>query len=206
MESELGRLLVFGKAPIAGEVKTRLIPELGAEGAAQLHEELLAVCLKKVALVQSAAVEIWGALDLNHACFAAQKWPRYRQEGGDLGEKMAFALEGALTRSNQALLLGTDSPALSAETLTTGLESLRSGYDAVIVPAEDGGYVAIGMRQVGRKLFEGIDWGGDRVYAQTVERFEQLGWRWRALEMCWDIDRPNDLVRYECWKREQSLK
>ncbi|RLA21560.1 MAG: glycosyltransferase [Gammaproteobacteria bacterium] len=201
MENELGRLLVFSKAPVAGAVKTRLIPALGAEGAAHLHEELLTICLKKVIAINDVAVELWCAPDTNHPYFKAQNSSLYKQEGETLGERMAYALEEALTRCKQALLLGTDSPALATETLIFGLQSLKSGYDAVIVPAEDGGYVAIGMRRVDRKLFEGIEWGSDRVYAQTVERFKQLGWRWRALEMCWDIDRPEELVRYEGWKR-----
>lgn len=200
MENELGRLLVFGKAPIAGQVKTRLIPALGAEGAAQFHEELLTICLNKMKAVSNVDVEIWCAPDIDHPCFTTQGRSLFKQEGGDLGEKMANALESALTRGETALLLGTDSPALSVETLTVGLELLRSGYDAVIVPAEDGGYVAIGMRKVERKAFEWIDWGSDKVYAQTVERFKQLGWRWKALDSCWDIDRPEDLKRYEKWK------
>ncbi len=200
MGSELGRLLVFGKAPISGQVKTRLIPALGADGAAKLHEELLTICLNKMEKVGNIAVEIWCAPDIDHPCFAAQDRPLFKQEGDDLGEKMAYALESALTRGEQALLLGTDSPALSVEALTAGLACLRSGYDAVIVPAEDGGYVAIGMRKVDRKAFKGIGWGSDKVYAQTIERFEQLGWRWKALDTCWDIDRPEDLKRYEKWK------
>jgi len=200
MESELGRLLVFSKAPVAGEVKTRLIPALGAEGAAQLHEELLTICLEKVSAANDVTIELWCAPDTDHAYFQSQNIPLYKQEGNNLGEKMAYALESALKRCKQTILLGTDSPALSLKTLMSGLESLRSGYDAVIVPAEDGGYVAIGMREVDRTVFESVEWGSDQVYAQTVARFEQLGWRWKALDMCWDIDRPEELVRYENWK------
>jgi rSAM/selenodomain-associated transferase 1 len=200
MENKHSQLLVFSKAPVAGKVKTRLIPALGAEGAAQLHQELLTICLDKVTAAKNVDVALWCSPDTDHPYFAAQPLPRYPQQGGDLGEKMAYALEQALTVCDQAVLLGTDSPALSLSTLMLGLDSLRSGYDAVIVPAEDGGYVAIGMRHVDRAVFEGVNWGSDQVYAQTVERFEQLGWRWKALEMCWDIDRPNDLERYKNWK------
>ena len=200
MENKLGQLLVFSKAPIAGKVKTRLIPALGEEGAAQLHQELLTICIDKVNAAKNVEVALWCAPDIYHPYFRAQSLPCYPQQGDDLGEKMAYALEQALTDCDQAVLLGTDSPALSLSTLMSGLENLRSGYDAVIVPAEDGGYVAIGMRYVDRVVFEGVNWGSDQVYRQTVERFERLGWRWKALEMCWDIDRPNDLERYKNWK------
>ncbi len=200
MGNKLGQLLVFSKAPIAGKVKTRLIPTLGAEGAAQLYQELLTICLNKIAVARGLEVALWCAPDINHPYFRALSWPCYQQQGDDLGEKMAYALEQALTECDQAVLLGADSPALLLSTLMLGLESLRSGYDAVIVPAEDGGYVAIGMCHIDRAVFEGVNWGTDQVYAQTVERFERLGWRWKALGMCWDIDRPDDLERYKNWK------
>lgn len=200
MRNNLGQLLVFSKAPVAGTVKTRLIPALGAEGAAQLHQELLTICLDKMAVVRDVEVALWCAPDIDHPYFRAQPLPCYRQQGDDLGEKMAYALEQALTGYEQAILLGTDSPALSLVTLMSGLDDLKSGYDAVIVPAEDGGYVAIGMRHVDRVVFEGVNWGSDQVYMQTIERFEQLAWRWKALDMCWDIDRLGDLERYKNWK------
>ena len=65
----------------------------------------------------------------------------------------------------------------------------------MLVPAEDGGYALIGVRRVARTLFEGVDWGGARVLAQTRRRLKRLGWRWTELRTVWDVDRPDDVRR-----------
>lgn len=197
MDRDATRLLVFAKAPVAGQVKTRLVPALGEKGAASFHEQLVNECLEKVIKADLAPVELWCSPDTVHPFFQKQSLPLFEQKGDDLGMKMANALREALTRCEQAILLGTDSPSLTGEILEVGLQGLQEGLDAVIVPAEDGGYVAIGMRCVDDELFKDIDWGSNRVYEQTVSKLNQLGWNWRQLETCWDIDRPDDLKRYE---------
>lgn len=197
MDHESSRLLVFAKAPVVGKVKTRLHSVLGEEGAASFHEQLVSDCMDKLLTAKLAPVELWCSPDIRHPFFQKQTVPLFKQKGDDLGMKMGNALRGALTRCEQALLLGTDSPSLTENILKTGLNGLQEGLDAVIVPAEDGGYVAIGMRRVEDELFEDIDWGSNRVYEQTVNKLNRLGWNWRELETCWDIDRPDDLKRYE---------
>jgi len=93
------------------------------------------------------------------------------------------------------LLIGTDCPALTVEHLTSAATALRNGNDAVFIPAEDGGYVLVGLRRPQPGLFEGIDWGTGKVMAQTRERLAALGLRWVEPATLWDVDRPADLCR-----------
>ena len=108
---------------------------------------------------------------------------------------MARALEFALAEGSPGLLIGSDCPALTPEYLREAAAALVNGYDAVIGPAEDGGYVLIGLARVHSSLFERIRWGGPDVLEDTRARFGALGWRCRELDTLWDIDRPEDLER-----------
>jgi glycosyltransferase A (GT-A) superfamily protein (DUF2064 family) len=93
------------------------------------------------------------------------------------------------------LLIGTDCPALSEAHLGAAATALHDGHDAVFIPAEDGGYVLVGLRRPQPRLFEGIAWGSDKVMAQTRERLVALGLRWTEPLVLWDVDRPEDLPR-----------
>ncbi len=94
-----------------------------------------------------------------------------------------------------ALLMGTDCPSLTADDLQESAEVLRRGVDAVIGPAEDGGYVLIGLRRHTPELFTGIPWGTGAVLPRTRERLSGLGWKWHELSEQWDVDRPEDIER-----------
>lgn len=191
------RLLVFARAPVAGQVKTRLIPALGAEGAARLYGRLAADLLRDLDAWGLAPVELWVTPDAGHPLFdrLAARWrlTQHRQEGEDLGARLAHAARTALTRSEAIVLLGTDCAELSADYLGAALGLLRD-HDAVLGPALDGGYVLLGLRQVASELFEQMPWGSDRVADLTRRRLDRLGWRWRELHPLRDIDRPEDLV------------
>jgi rSAM/selenodomain-associated transferase 1 len=176
-------IIVFARAPVAGEVKTRLIPRLGALRAARLHLELTLQALRTARAARCGPVELH--LTRRHSRFKGAKL----QRGRDLGERM----QRALSRSRHAILIGADCPALTPADLRRAARWLRGGYEAVLAPAEDGGYALIGLRRSESRLFEGIDWGGPRVYADTVQRL--AGLRWRALRTLWDVDRPEDLER-----------
>jgi uncharacterized protein len=176
-------IIVFARAPVAGEVKTRLIPRLGALRAARLHLELTQQALRTARAARCGPVELH--LTRRHSRFKGAKL----QRGRDLGERM----QRALSRSRNAILIGADCPALTPADLRRAARWLRGGYQAVLAPAEDGGYALIGLRRSDKALFEGIDWGGPRVYADTVQKLGGL--RWRALRTLWDVDRPEDLER-----------
>jgi len=100
-----------------------------------------------------------------------------------------------LASAQAVLAVGCDCPALTPQHLREASAALAAGHDAVLAPAEDGGYVLIGLARVHSSLFERIRWGGPDVLEDTRARFGALGWRCRELDTLWDIDRPEDLER-----------
>ena len=181
-------IIVFARAPVPGEAKTRLIPKLGAWRAARLHERLTLHALRTARLA-SGRVELHGTR--RHSFFRRLDVEFRLQRGRDLGERMVNALSKA---RRPAIVIGTDCPALTPRDLRRAARWLRAGCDAVLAPAEDGGYALIGLRRARKEFFEGILWGGPQVYADTVKRL--AGYRWRALRRVWDLDRPGDLERF----------
>lgn len=195
------RLIVFAKAPQPGLAKTRLIPALGAEGAAALAERLLQHTLAQA----SAAVRAWpGTLELcvspdtGHRLFrqlAVQHALTLTVQGdGDIGQRMERALTRVLGEqgSEGALLIGSDIPGLDTDRLLAAAEALLA-HDAVFVPALDGGYALVGLRRPAPTLFEGIAWSTPAVMAQTRAKARKAGLRIAELDPVADIDEPADL-------------
>jgi uncharacterized protein len=199
------RLAVFAKAPIPGAVKTRLIPRLGPAGAAALHAALARHALSEAIASGIRPVEMHCAPDPDdpffRACAGDFGVPLKAQRGEDLGARMRQAFDEAFADDAALLLMGSDCPGLGARELRAARDALR-GHDAVIVPAEDGGYVLIGLRRAVPRLFEDIDWGSARVLEQTRQRFAAAGVKCLELPALWDIDRPQD---YERLRREGLL-
>jgi hypothetical protein len=108
---------------------------------------------------------------------------------------MHRAMQVSLKKAERVILIGADCPALTPRDLRRADRLLKGACDAVIAPAEDGGYGLIALRRNSPLLFEGIAWGGADVYRETLRRLERLGWRWRVLRSVWDVDRPEDLER-----------
>lgn len=194
------RLMVFAKAPTPGEVKTRLIPALGEAGAAALQRRLIERTLRTAAAAGLGRNELWCAPGLDDpflaACAAEYGFSLRAQGEGDLGTRMARALEAALADATPGLLIGCDCPVLSVAYLREAAAALGRGEDAVFGPAEDGGYVLVGSaRRPAAELFEGIPWGTAGVMAATRTRLLRGRWRWHELAPVWDVDRPEDLAR-----------
>lgn len=189
-------IIVFAKAPVAGEVKTRLVPALGPERAARLHGELLRHTLD-TACGCGHPVELWCDGDTRDIFFTGLRgqYPLtlHHQRGPDLGARMAAAFAETLTRTERVLLIGSDCPAITRHDMHAAFAALRR-YDAVLGPATDGGYWAMGLRRVDASLFEGIGWGGDSVLRDTLRRLDELNWQWHLLNVYSDIDRPDDLA------------
>jgi uncharacterized protein len=189
-------LIVFAKAPVAGQAKTRLIPALGAAGAAALAERLLEHALCAAVAAGFDRVELCATPDAGHP--ALQRLARQRdlvlteQGTGDLGARMHRALERALQTHERALLIGSDLPALDAPRLRQAAAALDS-HDAVFVPALDGGYGLVGLRRAEPRLFEGMAWSRADVMARTRERARDAGLRWAELPAVADIDEAADL-------------
>ena len=196
-------VIVFARAPLPGRAKTRLVPKLGAWGAARLQARLTERALLTALASRCGPVELHCTPRSRHPFFLREQRnlgiSLEKQFGRDLGERMHHALRAALRRHRYAMLIGVDAPELRAADLRRALRLLRAGCDVVIAPAEDGGYALIACRRAPRPIFERIDWGGNEVYAQTVRRLEGL--RWRALRTVWDVDRPADLDRLDRRRR-----
>jgi rSAM/selenodomain-associated transferase 1 len=192
------RIAVFAKAPVAGRVKTRLAAELGDEGAARLAASLTLRALATAVGSNVGAVELWCSPDASHPFFA-QCASRFHmklreQRGADLGARMKAAVDEALAAGSPVLVIGADCPALDATVLQQAAKALAH-HDAVFVPAEDGGYVLVGMASSLPGVFDGIAWGEDTVMQQTRERLVRAHARWQELESLWDVDRPEDYRR-----------
>lgn len=192
------RVLVFAKAPEAGSVKTRLIPALGAQAAAELHCSLILHQLYQASKTKLCPIELWVAPETDHPffrqCSDQFELTLHRQEGSDLGARMAYAMTTALRSAGQVLLVGSDCPDLTAERLNEALGALNDAADTLFIPADDGGYVAIGMTQAAPGIFADIPWGSDQVMARTRDRMRAMGLHWRELAPSWDVDRPEDLI------------
>ncbi len=199
MNTAACHIIVFAKAPVPGQVKTRLIPSLGPSGAASLHEQLVTRILSIAVDAQVGSVDLWCTPSSRHPffrrCRRKFRVSLFDQAAGDLGFRMAHAFRETLRSASAAVLIGTDCPSLTSDELRASAEVLRKGVDAVIGPAEDGGYVLIGLRRYAPELFKEISWGTDSVLRQTQERLVGLGWKWRRLSEQWDVDRPEDVVR-----------
>lgn len=189
----------MAKAPLAGIAKTRLIPALGAEGAAALQRYFVERQLAEALGADLAPLELWCAEACQdpffHDCRQRFGVTLHCQQGEDLGARLQSVLESALREADFAIVFGSDIPELNGEILLRACEALQNDIDAVFVPAEDGGYALAGVKQAEPWLFSQIEWGSDRVMAQTRERMRSLGWHWQELEALWDVDRPPDLAR-----------
>ena len=192
------RLVVFAKAAQPGKVKTRLIPLLGAEGAAALHARLVKHTLGVANGALRGSVELHGAPaddDFLRYCSGHYGATLIEQSDGDIGERMHAAFARVLAAgASHVVLVGSDCPALTPRHLKLALRALDTN-DAVFAPAEDGGYVLIGLRRLDVRLFDGIAWSEAGVMEATRARLRRLGWRWHELETLWDVDRPADYKR-----------
>lgn len=192
-------VLVFTRTPLPGKVKTRLIPAIGAERAANLHRAMLWRSVATAVEAGVGPVELWCSPAIEHPYLAELErefsLTLRLQVGRDLGERMHGAFAAACGSSPGALLIGTDCPRLEAGDLRVGAEALREDAEAVLGPAADGGYYLIGTRRSVPELYSGVSWGTDRVLAKTRENLRDLGWRWHELVPREDVDRPEDLAQ-----------
>ena len=203
------RILVFSKAPVPGQVKTRLIPLLGQAGAASLYCTLLEHTLEKMTTSGLCPVELHCDPSTGHDYFQYCR-QRYavtlrQQVAGDLGVRMSMALQRCLADARAALLVGADCPALSARDIEQALEQLRRGADIVLGPARDGGYYLVGMHAPHDRLFTDIPWGSTQVLARTLQHAARLGLRTRLLDTRDDIDTPDDYLAWRAGEFNQAI-
>jgi uncharacterized protein len=197
----LPSLLLFARTPALGRVKTRLVPPLSASEALYLYVAFL----EDAARIYSCPPRWRSVLeaepdpdDLTLAALFPPPWSRRRQAPGNLGDRLTAAFEREFAGgAPAAVALGSDHPALERRLIEEAFAGLESGGDAVLVPAEDGGYCAIGLsaRAPVREVFSKIPWSTPSVLEATRERLAALGLAAVSLEGGYDVDRPEDLER-----------
>lgn len=197
-------IAIFTKAPLPGQVKTRLMPLLGAEGAAAAQRAMTWRCLQTACALPDAQVSLWCAGDLQHPflqqCAAHFGIGLQAQSEGDLGMRMAHCLQSLLRSHQRALLIGSDCPAFTSAHLAQAAAALEHAR-MVFTPAEDGGYVLVGAQRGGLapRCFSDVAWSTAQVMAQTRERLQEGGWRsgqdWLEMPALWDVDTPADYLR-----------
>jgi uncharacterized protein len=189
------RLLLFTKPAREGRVKTRLIGDLTAAEAAELHAAFLEDLLARLRQGDFELRLAW-ALDPGEEVPAGPV-PGVRQQGSDLGERLYRALSEAAGEAAAVSALGSDHPTLPLELVHRAFEKVEAGADVVLGPAEDGGYYLIALRAgaVSRRLFEEIDWSTPRVLPATLDRCRELGLAVELLPTATDVDTPEDLRR-----------
>jgi uncharacterized protein len=191
-------IAILAKAPIPGLAKTRLIPTIGAHAAAALQERLTERAVITALAADVGPVTVWCAPDSTHDTFfklvARARITLRPQPKGDLGSRM---LAAATAANGPTLVIGTDCPALTEVHLRGAANTLRDGIDVILIPAEDGGYVLIGMRSAQPTLFAGIAWGTKTVLADTRARIIEQRLVLSEQPPLWDVDTDSDLARLE---------
>lgn len=190
-------IAIFARAPVAGEAKTRLIPELGAERAAEIAALLLRLTVERVTEFWPGEVYLYGAPDAEHPLFrqlAKEFHVHLRpQERGDLGARMAVALDELIGVHEAAAIIGIDVPHCPWHVIEQAYELLAKGR-SVIGPSEDGGYYFIGLQAGAPGLFSELAWGAPTVLAQTLDRARDAGVELEQLPRLRDVDTYADLV------------
>lgn len=189
-------IIIFAKAPLPGFAKTRLIPALGASGAAELARRLFDHACEQAMAAQLGSVELCVTPDITDPCWQQIEFPEgltFSSQGeGDLGERMARATQRALDEHSSVLLMGTDCPALTTSVIVQAAEFLNY-EEACLAPVSDGGYALLGLKRFHHSLFNEIRWSTEQVAQTTRQRLAALNWSLAELDELHDIDEADDL-------------
>lgn len=193
-------LLMFSKAPVVGQVKTRLAAELGSELAAQLQQAFIrdiAQRFSQHSSIRPIHLVAVCAPNTDHPVFAEinrSGWALWQQGDGHLGVKLKRAIERAIENGiERIVIIGSDSPTLPIELVKMAFAALER-TEIVIGPAFDGGYYLIGVNRQIDAPFERIDWGEPTVFKTTMTRIEEAGISCTVLPFWYDVDELDDLT------------
>jgi rSAM/selenodomain-associated transferase 1 len=197
----LPHLLLFARPPVFGRVKTRLVPPLTQEEALRLYRAFLEDAARAYSEPEKWTAVLMAESEPDHQGLADLfpfPWSRQAQSEGDLGARLTASFQGAFARgAPAAVAVGSDHPALPRRLLAAAFSHLSGGAGAVLVPAEDGGYCAIGLAASvpAADIFRDIPWSTSSTLEATRERIRAAGRDAEILETAYDVDRPADLVR-----------
>jgi len=194
------RLLLFAKRPRLGRVKTRLVPSLSPEQALALYRAFL---IDQLRFLLSLARDYETRVAFDGTWVADSEFAPLLesvsldvQGPGDLGDRLLRAFDSSATEGASAtVIIGVDSPTLPEERVHRAFVALEQGSDGAVAPAEDGGYVLIGLRSVHAELFRDVPWGGPRVCQVTLDRAAEVGIELARLEPWYDVDDERGLRR-----------
>ena len=202
------RILLFAKAPTPGQVKTRLGKAIGDDEAARVYTLWMEAIVQRLAAARLAPLELWvspnAELPLFRRLVETCGVELRIQPGGDLGQRMHQVMMHTLALHRQAVLIGSDCPVMQADYVERALKAMDQGIDTVIGPAEDGGYVLLGLRQDVPSLFTNIPWSTKQVMQMTRRQLMAAGQLWAELETLWDIDSPEDYRRWQMLLQDES--
>ncbi|VAW63868.1 Glycosyltransferase [hydrothermal vent metagenome] len=192
------QLIVFIKAPVTGQCKTRLIPLLGAEQACAFYKTLVTHCLKQLKGLSHTDIAIYATPRTQHPFIQAlnkqNEYALHTQQGNNLGERMYAAIQTSLQYYSKTVLIGSDCPPINQKYIQQAFNALKQ-CDIVFGPAEDGGYVLIGANKIEPLVFENINWGSHQVLQQSLNNCQTSAYNTHLLDTLWDIDTPEDYKR-----------
>lgn len=196
-------LVLMAKAPIEGEVKTRLIGALTAEQAKQLYIAFLSDTFTMMESVEEERDDLRLAL-----CYTPEGSEEafdeveregclmIAQRGNDLGERLTNCFADAFEQGfDSVIVVGGDSPTLPDEMVVEAFDCLETENDVVVVPAEDDGYCLIGMRRLHTQVFQNIPWSTNGVMAATETQAKAAGLGFIVGPTWYDVDAPEELER-----------
>jgi rSAM/selenodomain-associated transferase 1 len=191
-------LIVFAKAPVEAQCKTRLIPLLGKSGATEFYKDLLQHCLLTVSQLEHTDIALYVTPDTQHPLLqklaANYRTTLQLQQGKDLGERMQHAMQTELQQYQRVVLIGSDCPAITTDYLEQAFAALQHS-ELVIGPATDGGYVLIGAQRISPAIFANTRWGSDQVLTQCLHNIRHAGFSHQSLPAQQDIDTPGDFLQ-----------
>ncbi|HZD94109.1 MAG TPA: TIGR04282 family arsenosugar biosynthesis glycosyltransferase [Candidatus Sulfotelmatobacter sp.] len=185
-------LAIFAKVPEPGSVKTRLIPELGPDRAAELAEAFLEDTVTRMRKLEWAECIVAATARFQRSYLKADEL--WLQSEGDLGERLEKVLRLALKRRKTVLAIGSDTPNLPLEYLENARRGLDTA-DAVLGPSLDGGFYLIGLNDCPIGLLEGIQWSHSSTLAAAMAKLDQFGMKTVVINPWFDVDSHEDLDR-----------
>jgi len=191
----INTLIIFAKAPVPGQVKTRLGADLGMVEASRIYERVLHQLMHEIKENKKFLKHFYVSGDSEYFQFLYPDIACSLQCEGDLGDRMSNAFSNDLKKSSKVVLIGSDCPMMSNDVIEAAFEALDQN-DLVLGPAEDGGYYLIGMKQE-QQLFSGMAWSSETVLEETLIRAQKLNLRVSQLEVLRDLDTIADYHFYE---------
>ena len=191
-------LMVFMKNPIAGKVKTRLAIDIGKEEALNIYLRLIEYTQFVTSKIQTCDKAIYYSSSVEeHDQWNSDTYNKYQQKGKGLGEKLSNAFADAFNQGYEKVIaIGTDSFEITGNIIDKAFRSLQDS-EIVIGPAKDGGYYLIGMNEHKPEIFNGIEWGTDKVLSATLSIIRSINYRHAILKELSDIDTMEDYEKYK---------